>query len=193
VKDASEISGGGGFGDLEDSFFDRAPPEVAVAPPPAATFDDLDPVRPARLNRRTGRGRRLGPERRKAPARETPRGVDRFRTLLSAARGALGRAWNRARTWSGPFAARSAERARTWLAASAARGMDSAAAAWRAARARFMAELPSERPDSRTVIAALAALVIVCGLSASVLGGRGGFHLSPVRPAAAGPVSHTAR
>ncbi|HVZ74883.1 MAG TPA: hypothetical protein VHJ20_21020, partial [Polyangia bacterium] len=41
----------GGFDELDHAFFDAAPPEVAVAPPPAARFDDLDGPLPARLAR----------------------------------------------------------------------------------------------------------------------------------------------
>jgi len=62
VATASERPGFNGWSQLEQSFFESAPPDVAVAPPPAPTFDDLGPVRPER--RKT---RRSTPNRAPAP------------------------------------------------------------------------------------------------------------------------------
>jgi len=57
----------------------------------------------------------------------------------------------------------------------------------RAVFARVVAELPGERPDGKTIAATLAAFVIVLGLSASVLGSRGGGWLASQTPAATLP------
>src|SRR5260370_1438010 len=44
VGELSQTSGAGDWTELERRFFAAAPPEVAVQPPPAPSFDDLEPA-----------------------------------------------------------------------------------------------------------------------------------------------------
>src|SRR4051794_8606971 len=89
VENASDASGAASFGDLEDSFFERAPPEVPVVPPPPPSFEDLEglgnlgPARPARFNRRR-RQRRTASASQTAERRRTAEHVIRARNMLSS-------------------------------------------------------------------------------------------------------------
>jgi hypothetical protein len=56
------------------------------------------------------------------------------------------------------------------LKVSARRTRSTSGPALRAAASRFLAELPGERPDGRTVLATVAAIVVLCSFSATVLG-----------------------
>jgi hypothetical protein len=226
VATAPERPGTNDWSQLEKSFFESAPPDVAVAPPPAPTFDDLGPiVLPER--RKT---RRSAPSRVPASRAARPRpsfatgqawlvllvaGLDRrarallarVRPVLARTRPALARvrsalarlrptlaALVRARARVRPTLAR----ARTWgvavsgtarvrLAVSVRRAKESTRPALRDAVTRFFAELPGERPDGRTVLATLVAMVVLCGLSATVLGSRGVAWLPPAAPAVSAP------
>jgi hypothetical protein len=156
---------------LEESFFAAAPPDVAVAPPPPPSFDDLVASVPERPQRRTARAARAGTEALKTL---------RWRAAMAGARILAARAGAGARI----LAARAGAGARVFAARAGAGARSLAEAALRrvpprarlesdlrALAARLAKELP-ERPDGRTIAAALAALVVVFGVSASVLGSR---------------------
>lgn len=49
---------------------------------------------------------------------------------------------------------------------------DASARGLRALLERVLVDLPAERPDGKSILAAVAALIVVCGLSARVLGSR---------------------
>jgi hypothetical protein len=149
-----------------------------VQPPPAATFDDLGPVEPVRPRRRASAARAKVAE----PAREA-----------GARRAALVR---RAWAWSASNARRGARGL-----ASAARRLPSLGPRLapparatlerlrRGARpmlSRLASDLP-ERPDGRTIAAAIAALVVVFGVSASVLGSRSNPRLAVAAEARLAP------
>jgi len=199
--------------DLEEGFFAAAPPEVAVQPPPAASFDDLAPIAPI------GRERRASPRRRgRAVARISARTDARTKTkprtrvragaltflagamsFLAAARGFLAgartflaaarsffrrfvqKAWSvaqpaSARAWRWTFA-RASTGARA-LGPALATARSRAQRAVRTLAARVADDLP-EVPDAKTMLAAMAALIVVLGLSASVLGSRLTHPLAP--------------
>jgi hypothetical protein len=100
----------------------------------------------------------------------------RVRPLLARVRPALGRA----RAWGEV----TAQQALVRLVASVRRARESTRPALRDAVARFLAELPGERPDGRTVLATLVAIVVLSGLSATVLGSRAVAWLPPPAPTA---------
>ena len=183
--------------DLEEDFFAAAPPEVAVPPPPAASFDDLAPIRPER--RASPRPRERAAAR--FGARTDPEPRTRGRTgALSFLAGALSflagaggffrrivqKAWSvaqpaSARAWRWTLArARSGARA---LGPALATTRTRAKQALRVLAARVANDLP-EVPDGKTMLAAMAALIIVLGLSASVLGSR---LVHPLAPPVAAP------
>jgi 2-oxoglutarate dehydrogenase E2 component (dihydrolipoamide succinyltransferase) len=172
--------------ELERGFFAAAPPEVAVQPPPPPSFDDLVPAEAARPHRRRAAGVAREVDRR--PRNGAPALLRRLARGTAAAAGAAGaRAWR----WTEERA-----RARTRQLAAAARRTTPLLRAslprlerlLRALPARIAADLP-ERPDGKTIAAALAAIVIVCGLSASVLGSRSSARRAAVAVAAPAPVA----
>jgi hypothetical protein len=154
VAKASDRQGTPGWSQLEQSFFDAAPPDVAVTPPPAPTFDDLGPSLPERR-----RSRRDAPPRQTKAADIALRAARAGATVLTAAILTLV-----ARTR--PTLAR----ARAWV---------------RAALSRVLDELPGERPDGRAVLATVAAIVLLCSLSATVLGRGHAWRGSAAAPAPA--------
>jgi hypothetical protein len=195
-------TGSSDWSQLEQSFFEAAPPDVAVAPPPAPTFDDLGPVLPERrkkprakpvrsprvATKGQSKGKSKGPRLASArvwPARLRPLLVrclallTRVRPAFERARPALGRA----RAW-GEATARDAS---VRLVASVRHAKESTRPALREALARIVAELPGERPDGRTVVATLVAIVVLTGLSATVLGSRAAAWLPPPAPVASAP------
>jgi len=146
VGDLSQRTEAGDFDEIERSFFASAPPEIAVPPPAPASFEDLEPVRPARVRPRRARparrpvgalAARLGPGTRRAWLWAEERARDAVVHLVPATRVARARL---------------------------ARGLGAIAA-------RVGKDLP-ESPDGKTIAAAFAALVVVFGLSARVLGSR---------------------
>jgi hypothetical protein len=190
--------------DLEEDFFAAAPPEVAVPPPPAASFDDLAPIRPERRASPRPRGRaaaRLGERTETKPRTRGPKESVSFHAgALSFLTGALSffigaggffrrfvqKAWSiaqpaSARAWRWTLArARSGARA---LGPALATTRTRSKQALRVLAARVANDLP-EVPDGKTMLAAMAALIIVLGLSASVLGSR---LVHPLAPPVAAP------
>jgi hypothetical protein len=170
------------FSELERGFFAAAPPEIAVQPPPAMTFDDLD-VGLGRPPRRSVSRKVRAPSRKATKVTAVARDHDDDRPSV------LARATARVAAVVGPAAAR----AWSWTSA----GTRLLAPVLRVARARLepglrtlitrvAGDLP-ERPDGKTVAAAVAALVVVCGLSASVLGSRSNPRLATAELAVAAP------
>jgi hypothetical protein len=140
---------------LEESFFAAAPPEIAVQPPPAASFEDLAPIVSDRPRRRAARP---------APSRVVAQARAVLSRVVAATRG---------------------------LGALTLRLVPRMAPAWaglerdlRGLASRLASELP-ERPDGKTLAAALAALVVVFGVSAKVLGSRIAGTTAPAAVAAA--------
>jgi hypothetical protein len=189
VAKVTKRPGANGFSDLEQKFFEGAPPEVAIAPPPPPSFDDLDAGLPERRRvRRTAprpvaaaperEGRAILPGARAAIVARLARvraALERVRPALARVRPALAR--------MRPALARvrpALERVRPAL--------ERLRPGLRSALSRFLEGLPGERPDGRTVLATLAVVVVVCGLSATVLG-----HASPWHAPAAAPAVETAR
>jgi hypothetical protein len=170
-----------GWSDLERRFFEAAPPDVPIAPAPAVTFEDLemDLETPPRA-RRLRLDRRARP-RRPAPAwAETDRAIVRSVTrwvenLERALRPAVARAGTWARAWTGTTSTVGVGRMRPAFQ----RAREVATRTLGLMIARIAAELPGERPEGRTIVAGLVTLVVVLGLSASVLGSRGGPWLAP--------------
>lgn len=176
VGNVSEHPEAGDFDEVEQGFFAAAPPEVAVAPPPAPSFDDLDD--------RANRDHPNAVRRRRAPRRSPKRSDD-----VAATPGRLVRLVRVTRALTGPAGRRlAAEAARAWSWTSARARLEARrlAPTARLARerlgafvARVAQDLP-ERPDGKSMAAAVAALVVVFGLSASVLGSRSNPRLTMV-------------
>jgi hypothetical protein len=150
VAEGSNQSESGAFTDLEQSFFEAAPPDVPLAPPEPMRFDDLV-AGPARLPRKpqsephlsqllASRGRRLVV----APM------LWGGRSLVELAM--VG--WRR--LLPGLRAMRTAVQSGIGVAVT-----------------RLAAELPKERPDRRSIVAAMAVLVVVMTLSAGVVAHSG--------------------
>ncbi|HSZ82204.1 MAG TPA: hypothetical protein VLA14_07980 [Polyangia bacterium] len=187
VKKGSDRSDAGDWTELERRFFESAPPDVAVPPPAPPRFDDLEPI--ARVERRS---RPRSPSRPRAMGR-APIAPAKVRSQdRAAARAAQVGAWLRL---IGTQVARRASAVRpaakaiwAWGLEAGRRRLGPALRATRleaGRRARLVAErafvrlvdlfvnlfvdLPAERPDGKTTLAAAVALIVVCGLSASVL------------------------
>jgi hypothetical protein len=174
------------FDELDRAFFEAAPPEVAVAPPAAARFDDLDAAVPARL--RAARRRRDE------------------RAARNHARASAFVAWSGAAATAFARAAANASRsgvarARGWASARIARIRSAAAhglpvareIVGRRARATFTrlaAQIPGERPNGKT-LAATIAVVIAIGLSAGVFAQRPAVSAAALVPAPpSAPIDH---
>jgi hypothetical protein len=175
VEEGPNLSDSGTFSDLEQSFFEAAPPDVPVPPPEPMRFDDLVPSPPARP--RKSRERRE-PNRPAAPGA-------RFRN--ARARGAVATASlsRLVATGGRRFVLTPALRTGRGTARLAAAGWLRLLPRLRAAReatrrgigaavARLAADLPTERPDRKTIVAAIAVLTLVMSLSAGVVTSRGG-------------------
>jgi hypothetical protein len=148
------------------------------------TFDDLEtPTRAGRLRLE----RRARPRRAARAWAETDRAIVRSVTgWVAGLERSLRPALTRARTWARTTATSSLGRLRPALD----HGREAAKRTLGLVFARIAAELSGERPEGRTIVAGLVTLVIVLGLSASVLGSRGGPWLAPPS-AAPGGVSVT--
>jgi hypothetical protein len=185
----SDRSDSDDWSELERRFFESAPPDVAVPPPPPPQFDDLEPV--ARVDRRSRR-RAPSPNRSPDAARIVPANAQspaRWRALATLVEDVFYRTGRR-------VAARAAAAWTIWASALAGattgRRLGPALRARRVAGARrvrafvgrtfdqlvqvlvkvfvnVFVDLPAERPDGKTTLAAAVALIVVCGLSASVL------------------------
>jgi hypothetical protein len=199
VRVLSEASDASDWTELERRFFAAAPPEVAVQPPPAPTFEDLEPADARPIgSRRTRRKLAQAPR----PSRRHERGLapagflpELARLLaLELARLLARTAWTRAlplpaRAWRWVAARARAEarrlapslRARRlWTFERAQRGLGVLAS-------RLVTDLP-ERPDGKTIAAAMAALIVLFGVSATVLGSRSNPRLLS-GPTAAAPLA----
>jgi hypothetical protein len=182
VGEISERQDANDWTELEQGFFAAAPPDVAVEPPPAATFDDLsDEVfsrAPARKRTRTRQARRDRLVRHEDVPRATRVG-EAVRTsgrILGGAVGGAARAAGRVVVWA---TARVFVEARR-LAPVSRLTPQAVRRGLRALSERVAPEMP-ERPDAKTLAAGVTALLVVLGISASVLGSRG------PRPVAAAP------
>jgi hypothetical protein len=170
---------------LEEAFFAAAPPDVAVQPPPPPSFDDLGPSVSDRPRPRTERsasqraaerqrveGDRVEHEPRLLASRlamvrgPLERGLRLLVSRLVMVRAPLGRGLR-------ALASRLAQARRTLERELRARG------------SRLASE-PPEWADGKTLASAVAALVVLCGLSASVLGSRSA---TVVRGPAVAPVA----
>jgi hypothetical protein len=178
VGQLSDRAEGGDWTELEQGFFAAAPPEVAVQPPPPPTFDDLGPVEPVRPRRRASSTRLSAGAPSRRPVTRTLSSLGRLARRALAAAGPLGeRAW----AWSAERARRGARRLTSathrlpaigpHLAPSARAAFQRLERGLRPLLSRLASDLP-ERPDGKTIAGAIAALVVVFGVSASVLGSR---------------------
>lgn len=154
------------WSELEQRFFEAAPPDVPEPPAPAMRFDDLAAAQPERVNAATLR---------------------RVRTAASTVRTSVSRLAAAARRRSRPAVARARAQmvnaaATTGRAAAAVWRCSSAAlaaaggAAWRTVRAaggRLAATLVLERAARENVGIAVASLILLFGLSAGVAASRG--------------------
>jgi hypothetical protein len=189
VAKVNDRPAAGSFSALEQKFFEGAPPEIAVAPPPPPSFDDLDAGLPERRRVRRTAPRAVAA----APERE-----GRARAWLLRARAAIGSAIATGLARLRPAAARAwswgmATARDGWgrLLVAARRTLESARPALSSAFSRFLDGLPGDRPDGRTVLATLAAVVVMCGLSATVLGSRGSAWRAPAPAADVGTATAT--
>ncbi len=179
----SDRSDAADWSDLEQRFFASAPPDVPVAPQAAPTFDDLVGEPAPRVRKRVARPAR-------ASSKARPEGAVNARILFL--RGLL-RVLEKAEAVARPAAARAARWTRSRLRALGPRvapalraTRDASVRRLRALVARVLEDLPSERPDGKTLLTTLAALIVVCGLSARVLGS---VHWTALREPAAGIVA----
>lgn len=166
MGEISERQDANDWTELEQGFFAAAPPDIAVEPPPAATFDDLcDDVFPRAPARKRAR-KRARPIRREEFPRATGVGAAMRASgrIVSGAARAAGHVvvWSTAKVFV--KARRFAPLSRLTPQA-VRRGL-------RALSERVAPEMP-ERPDAKTLAAGIAALLVVFGVSASVLGSRG--------------------
>ena len=189
VGDLSQTSGASDWTELERRFFAAAPPEVAVQPPPAPSFDDLEPTASSVLgSRRPRRGRAQAP--RQARRRErglAPAGVvvRLARTAWTRAQPPTARAWR----WTSARVRAEARRLGPPLRATREWTFERARRALGVLASRLARDLP-ERPDGKTIAAAMAALIVLFGVSATVLGSHSNLRVPSV-PAAAAPLAPT--
>jgi hypothetical protein len=164
---AKAAASAGDWTDLEEGFFAAAPPDVAVLPPPPTSFDDLLPIDPRRRSHLATRTRGSKQTKTKPPARHLTSLLIFFRRFAqkawSVAQPASVRAWR----W---MLTRGSEGARR-LGPTLTTTRERTTHALRVLVSRLAQDLP-ERPDGKTILAAMAALIVVLGLSASVLGSR---------------------
>lgn len=171
---SSQRSGGDGWSEVERRFFETAPPEIAIQPAAPPSFDDLDAPLPERRRQKRARGASKRPARlqrqqaaekrdRWSPARRAVvRAVlmtfttarDHARQLIENARGAVQLWWQR----------------RVPVRPSWALARELLERAVRSAFGPVLAQLPAERADRRTILVGVAAIVVVVGLAAGVLG-----------------------
>jgi hypothetical protein len=187
VGEFSQTSGDSEWTELERRFFAAAPPEVAVQPAPAPSFDDLEPADLNAIGSRRTR-RTLARPPRQSRRRErglAPAGVFRrlARTAWARAQPASARAWR----WAAALAHAEARRLAPWLRAIGERALERAKRGLGVLASRLAKDLP-ERPDGKTIASAMAALIVLFGVSATVLGSRRNPRLPPV-PTAAAPLA----
>jgi hypothetical protein len=152
--------------DLERGFFEAAPPDEPLVPPPALTFDDLEDPASPRRRRVAQRSRRQ----RKSPKFIWARPALRaFAPVVTRARALASAAWAVARPTVGRALAATGRTLRPLVS-------------------RLAAEIPGERLEGRTIIVGVVTMAVVLGLSASVLGSRGNDWLAPP-PAVATPAA----
>jgi hypothetical protein len=161
--------------DLERRFFEAAPPDEPLVPPPALTFDDLeDPARPRR-RRVAQRPRRQAKSPRFVWARPALRA---FAPVVTRARSVGSAVWAVARPTVGRAFAATGRTLRPLLSRIVSRLLS-----------RLLAEIPGERLEGRTIIVGLVTMAVVLGLSASVLGSRGNDWLAPPPAVATTPAA----
>jgi hypothetical protein len=173
-------SGADGWSDVEQRFFADAPPDVPLQPPAPPSFDDLVDVRPerrrgARAAWRSFRAPRVRATRVRwsATRRAWTRGVARVRAFFGWLY-----SWLERTAW--PATVRAIRRGvafsvRTWRELAPARRVARSLAerGLRILLARLVAILPAERPDRGALLAAVAVLAVVIGLSATMLASHG--------------------
>jgi hypothetical protein len=172
VVDRSQRSGGDGWSDVEQRFFETAPPDVPLQPAAPPSFDDLEAPLPERRRPKHARANKarqqktLGTEGRRdrwSPYRRAiVRAVlmtfttvrDRSLQLVASVKADLQVYWQR----------------RVPIRPSWAMARELAERALRSVFGPVLAQLPAERANRRTILAAVAAIVVVVGLAAGVLG-----------------------
>jgi hypothetical protein len=178
-QDSQDSEESAEWSDLERGFFEAAPPEVAVTPPQAMSFDDLD--RPEGVGvKGSGRKRR---ERRVRPRRVRAAAPGAASLLFWKVARVVGGAARRARAWA---------QTKTFLTRHAlgpllAEARDVVTRTVSPLIERIRDEIPGERPEARTVVVGIVTAFLVLGLSATVLGSRGAPWVEP--PAASAPAA----
>jgi hypothetical protein len=194
VGELSQTSGASDWTELERRFFAAAPPEVAVQPPPAPSFDDLEPAASSAIgSHRTRRGLARAPrqtsprEHGLAPAGFVQRLAQQLarlaRTAWARVQPVSARAWR----WTAARVRAEARRLAPSLSGTRERTFERAKRGLGVLASRLARDLP-ERPDGKTIAAAMAALIVLFGVSATVLGSRSNPRLPSV-PTAAAPLA----
>jgi len=173
VADLPESPDDLALNEVEQAFFESAPPEEPGPAVEPVRFDDLEPAEP--------------------PRRQAPAALQRARAAASAARASLARNFQDAAGRASPALA-SARRNLTRAVAAGARrsaaGLVTAREitlrAVRAGAARLLAARSARRVGGQGLALTLAGLILVMGLSAGVVASRNGTRtISTVVPAAA--------
>lgn len=181
---SSQRSGGDGWSEVERRFFETAPPEIAIQPAAPPSFDDLEAPLP---ERRRSKHARAGAKR---PVRTRRQQAAEKRDRWSPARRAVVRAVLMTFTTARDRALQLVQSARAavqvwWqrrvpVRPSWALARELLERAVRAAFGPVLAQLPAERANRRTILVGVAAIVVVVGLAAGVLGSYVP-HLSSIR------------
>lgn len=171
MGEISERQDANDWTELEQGFFAAAPPDIAVEPPPAATFDDLSddvfPRAPARKRTRK-RAQRTARHEDVPSTNRVGQAVLASGRLVGSAVGGAARAAGHVVVWSTAQVFVKARR----LAPVSRLTPQAVRRGFRTLSERIAPEMP-ERPDAKTLAAGVAALLVVFGVSASVLGSRG--------------------
>lgn len=164
MGDAPQPVNKGAWTDLEQGFFAGAPPEVPATPPAPMRFDDLEPIPTPRVERRLRQRRALDI----APAERAE-----LRPLIvrAGARCVPLISWVRARVRA--RAPRLSAVARAKVGEALRLSLNVAVRKTRALATRVIAAIPTNSAD-RWMVASLAALFVLVGVSAVVIASRGG-------------------
>jgi hypothetical protein len=179
--DSSQRSGGDGWSEVEQRFFETAPPDVPLQPAAPHSFDDLEAPLPERRRPRRAKQAqqkaKQGNKRQPAEPRErwSPARREAARKLLAAL--ALGRQLAAAVVAAAlpllrRLAAATMDAARDWRARIPGReaARELAVRAFRSVFAPVIEQLPAGRADRGPILAAVAAIVAALGLAAGVVG-----------------------
>jgi hypothetical protein len=171
---SSQRSGGDGWSEVERRFFETAPPDIAIQPAAPHSFDDLEAPLP---ERRRQKHARAGAKR---PVRLQRQQAAEKRDRWSPARRAVVRAvlmtFTTARDRAAQLVATARASAQVWwqrrvpIRPSWALVRELVERGARTAFGPVLAELPEERANRRSILVGVAAIVVVVGLAAGVLG-----------------------